>query len=41
MEIYPSFIETGVDTCDKEALVSIIDLLDEGEKREKGEKINQ
>ena len=44
MEIYPSFIETGVDACDKEALVSIIDLLDEGEKREKrekGDKINQ
>lgn len=43
MEIYPSFIKTGVDVCEKEAQVSIIGLLDvddveKGENGEKGEK---
>lgn len=38
IEIYPSFLETCVDVCEKEEPESTIGLLEEGEK---GEKINQ
>jgi hypothetical protein len=38
IEIYPSFVETCVDVCEKEEPESIIGLLEKGEKGEKGEK---